>query len=1300
MSFIQNLSKKRSNYSDPDQATMQENSLEKLSSGIYTEGERFIFELLQNAVDAHTTSDCLNVSICIQDGYLVFMHNGEAFTNEDIEGICFVGRKGEKVRNVKKIGYKGIGFKSVFGISSKVYIHTGNQCFRFDKDYWRSYWNEHWNSSLGPKPTDLSEYTMPWQVIPIESELPISVDEKDANVATYIAIDSDDENKLVDSIKVLMQSCRFLIFLKDNNIKMSFSYNGNVLCIIEKHTLNGEVILYANGIEDSRWMVYQNPEVPLNLTEEQKRRIEKHKSTPDKLKNATSFDLSFAIAIKDGKLQKADNAVLYTYLPTSYSLGEGFPFLVNANFITDEGRQHLDVDAEWNKVLISKIPEEYLKWVASFSKKHSNYYKILPKKSYGSTNDLLKVYEDGMSIAIEKIAFIPSKVDNIFLRVEEAINDKIDFASIIGTSVFIDNINSIYDKHYAFNSFIDCKDSSILKEYGVFCFNENKLKSYFDNEVSTKSITVDKCKEVIDFFVQLSNNPEPNNRIISIIKDCRFIVCEDNTIKKPSECYFPTEYSNENNTYVPLIHSTVFTHIKSNGLYSWFNKLGVENLSVSNYLRDVYCKVNYKINVDNAIEVGKIVYDAFMKGTLDEIPERFLKRLKFLSTKGNLFYADELYLSHKYHPQLDMEHLIDEDMFVSDKYAEDGDINIWKSIFLRLGMSESIKIKKRRYEGNIQDICTLQENHISEILAVEKDFNKLPAFHQRYGYELEYYPIVLGCSNNEALTILFSEILKSDYKNEDDSCYLFYRWTVSEHIECRGDLWTKKEDGFSLREYLLKYSQLYPTTTGKALYANEIFLNTDINRSLCGEYLPVLKVLGKLGEGWNSILPFKRDLLLEDLLSLLEKISEDTENDNSERVTAIYKRIVELGEQNNPAIKEWGRMHKILSTKVNQYLLPTDLSFITIDGFKDSCIAYIGKHDKSYRGELLQLLKNLGVKIITEDNITPTFENAILNTEISTRLLSTIPALSVLVNDSNERKSYKEYKEILQKKIESTKFYQCQKISLAYDDSSDTITKTTFAQEGKFYFTGELRPAKMEPLLQPLCTYLGLRGKERELFVIMTEPEFSGIVEFLEDKEYDVEEIKSEILPVFVNEGSIISVGGQIGGGIDKAKQIADNNEAKNLVLAKLEKEGFEVSAVDSDWSVINGVTRAGIEYPLVVKSCKNWDHKLFLNPDEWKQLFKPNSMLWLHFGNRIVAPIKAYELFTYQDKLSLTFDTVNLMMDERINKIMEVMRYFNNVHLDVTTLNPNLRRADYLEEYLFDANNASNSDLSISPID
>ena len=48
MNFISELQRKRCDYNHPDQATSQANSLNLLSSGIYTEEERFIFELLQN----------------------------------------------------------------------------------------------------------------------------------------------------------------------------------------------------------------------------------------------------------------------------------------------------------------------------------------------------------------------------------------------------------------------------------------------------------------------------------------------------------------------------------------------------------------------------------------------------------------------------------------------------------------------------------------------------------------------------------------------------------------------------------------------------------------------------------------------------------------------------------------------------------------------------------------------------------------------------------------------------------------------------------------------------------------------------------------------------------------------------------------------------------------------------------------------------------------------------------------------------------------------------------------------------
>lgn len=209
--------------------------------------------------------------------------------------------------------------------------------------------------------------------------------------------------------------------------------------------------------------------------------------------------------------------------------------------------------------------------------------------------------------------------------------------------------------------------------------------------------------------------------------------------------------------------------------------------------------------------------------------------------------------------------------------------------------------------------------------------------------------------------------------------------------------------------------------------------------------------------------------------------------------------------------------------------------------------------------------------------------------------------------------------------------------------------------------------------------------------------ELSSKVKQLEDEN---EVLKNELAKLGIDVSSIFSgddvtVGTALNGNqLASQRQIEESNEAKQLVLSRLAKEGFDTSKADSEYSVIRGITRNEINYPLVVKSCKNQEHRVWINPDEWQELFKPNSMLWLHFGGGLIAPIKAYELFTYQDKLTLSFDTVNLMMDERINKIMEVLHYFNKVNLNLATLNPNKQRADKLDEYLFNDNNAQNSDL------
>lgn len=106
--LIQKLTDRYVLHTHPDVTTTVEQGLIQLSSGIYTEDERFVFELLQNAVDAFNNQNGnLNIKIVIEGKYIVFMHNGDAFSERDIEGLCDIGN-GNKIDDIKKSDTKAL----------------------------------------------------------------------------------------------------------------------------------------------------------------------------------------------------------------------------------------------------------------------------------------------------------------------------------------------------------------------------------------------------------------------------------------------------------------------------------------------------------------------------------------------------------------------------------------------------------------------------------------------------------------------------------------------------------------------------------------------------------------------------------------------------------------------------------------------------------------------------------------------------------------------------------------------------------------------------------------------------------------------------------------------------------------------------------------------------------------------------------------------------------------------------------------------------------------------------------------
>ncbi|MBO7226678.1 MAG: hypothetical protein J6V33_03755, partial [Bacteroidales bacterium] len=1064
--FIQNLQRKRCNYNHPDQATSQANSLILLSSGIYTEEERFVFELLQNAVDAHNDAlGTLNVKMVIEGDYLIFLHNGDAFTERDIEGLCDVGN-GNKMKDVKKIGYKGIGFKSVFMRSNYVVVESGGYCFKFDKSHWDNYWDAHWNKEeYGIKDND-KRYLMPWQIIPIETDAPIQIDSCGYNVATYIKIGKT--SKLENKILALLSNSQFLLFLKSKNVKMTFVANGSTKCWIDKSESNGQVILSVNGIEESRWLIYTNDSI--KVPDDLRELIKSDINTPDKLKEAKTFDLSFAIALdKNGKLKRLEKeeSVIYTYLPTSFRFGlDGFPFLVNANFITDAGRQQLHKDSEWNKLIFSIIPSEFLKWMKEISTIHKNYWEVLPEKSYGRSNSLESIYTDNMEKAIKEVAFIPSKQNvNQKVLVSEAFMDRMGISDAISIEALVKHINRTYSHSFDIKNQISniWKGSKILSSYGVFIFDKQKLKNLFEDEMAFENISVELNVKLINYlFDYYSQNTSEQNELINILQSTQFLLDENNSLSLPKDLFFPSSYKEQNKfaTDAKILHHDICDVINlKKQLVDWLVSLGVEYLSDVTFIKNVICKSGY-ITTENSIEVIRYLFKTNKKiNILEEIGGYYLRELKFLSKDGSLAHARDLFLGSFYKPDTDIEKVYNEDIYISERYCQEEDIIEWKIFLKGLGVNDTLSITELAL-SETKDYTLLND--------IRTQFQKLynvsytgNTYHYYFkNFIIHYAPFILtnNCSHSFQ-KLIWSTILTSEYICKTDSINGQAGWyseiRTFEHFDkCNFIVWA------------FKNIQLFPSSDGKMLKYNELFLNTEEIRNIAGSYLPVIDIDGEIHASWQELLPLKNTINLIDCLEILTNISYDVENaeQNKERIYKIYQRLIELdalSESNKVKIKEWASSNLILS-KENKFISPSELSYITLDGFCSKNLVYIG--NPSNKEKIVELLALMGVKIITSESIKTEFESKTESVKLKSILKSKVSVLALLASgEKADEELYNSNKLKLLDLIEKTYFYHCEKIKLTYGNSDDVIEKHTFGNQNEFYYIGDLRPANVEP---------------------------------------------------------------------------------------------------------------------------------------------------------------------------------------------------------------------------------------------
>lgn len=424
------------------------NALHAIMGDLYTETERFVFELLQNADDQPENGAMVKVKLKTLEENLLFLHTGKPFSEDDVESISSIGDSTKK-KDTGKTGYKGIGFKSVFSDADTVYIDSGNFSFAFDK-----------NSPLYPEGANMDE--IPWQIKPIWEEryrLPKEIQKEDLFFSEPVGIALNVGREKIATynsrISELLLKPQFTLFLR-NVEEISFESKDCEPIIIKKQTSDSGIVEIKSNTTIENWIT---KDYIIDIPEETRDAIQNEKLIPAKLKECTKTKITFAAKIVDRQIMPIDDSVLYNYLPTKEK-GYGYKFMVNADFLTVANRESIHQKNVWNRFLFENIGKLLVDWVKTLND-YDGAISLLPQEDYDGENLLCSDFYESFKNTISNSCFIKGHKGEI-LSQQEIMLDKSGLSKIIGKDLFCQIVDS--SKSLPFNE----ADEKALKDSEIY----------------------------------------------------------------------------------------------------------------------------------------------------------------------------------------------------------------------------------------------------------------------------------------------------------------------------------------------------------------------------------------------------------------------------------------------------------------------------------------------------------------------------------------------------------------------------------------------------------------------------------------------------------------------------------------------------------------------------------------------------------------------------------------------------------------------------------------------------------------
>jgi len=298
------------------------NSIDHLSQGLYTQNAHFLFELIQNAEDNVYRSNIvpsLTFRLLRNDptktpgakGVLVVENNEAGFLRENIDAICAIVETTKKKQD-GFIGEKGIGFKSIFRVTSIPFLFSNSYQISFPKN--------HEKTGLG--------FIVPEWVENIPEIIDTSI--------TSIVLPLDQPDFGYDVVKKMLweiepETILFLSKLKEIIIVTGHS-EGFTVIKDDKSEPNIQLLTNKNGYDEIfEFLLFKRIfDKPKDINHEKRTDVKERE-----------VSIAFPVGEKPNSTGK-----LFAYLPVRYDTG--FPFIINADFILPSSREDIQ-DTPWNR---------------------------------------------------------------------------------------------------------------------------------------------------------------------------------------------------------------------------------------------------------------------------------------------------------------------------------------------------------------------------------------------------------------------------------------------------------------------------------------------------------------------------------------------------------------------------------------------------------------------------------------------------------------------------------------------------------------------------------------------------------------------------------------------------------------------------------------------------------------------------------------------------------------------------------------------------------------------------------------